>query len=249
MHREKKHKQGFNAQDIKFELEEARAVAAAKESLLLLNMREMEDLYGLLHHRVQELEAAHCLNREMFFAIMETLARTLEAKDRYTRGHSERVARYTVRLASGIGLDREYVENLRQAASLHDIGKIGVREELLNKPGRLSPSEYSQIREHTAIGAKILEPMSVVEGLIPWIKHHHERYDGDGYPGGLKGEDIPLGARIISLADSYDAMTSHRPYRRALSPLEVEDEIRRGAGTQFDPRLSREWIKLQFKSM
>lgn len=180
----------------------------------------------------------------MFLATMEALARTLEAKDRYTRGHSGRVAEYTVRLATALGIEVPQVESLRLASVLHDLGKIGIRDEVLNKPGRLTPEEYDLIKQHPLIAVQILQPLAVVQDIIPWIKHHHERYDGGGYPDGLAGENIPLGARIIALADSFDAMTSHRPYRRAL-PLEVAlEEVRQGAGRQFDPQLAKVWLKL-----
>lgn len=233
----------------RLELEETRAVAAAKERLLLIHIQEMEELYQVLRARVKELEAARQENQEMFLAAMEALARTLEAKDRYTRGHSGRVAKYAVRLAAGLGLEDGFIENLRLAASLHDLGKIGVREEVLNKPGRLSPEEFALIKEHPLIGARILAPLAPLRELIPWIKHHHERYDGGGYPDGLKGEEISLGARVIALADSFDAMTTDRPYRKAL-PLEVAlEEVRRGAGSQFDPELAVKWLELPWTEL
>ncbi|BCV22233.1 hypothetical protein hamaS1_23020 [Moorella sp. Hama-1] len=196
---------------------EIAAVAAAKEKLLLLHIREMEELYNVLHNRVQELDKARRAHQEMFLAAMETLARTLEARDGYTRGHSERVAGYVVRLASRLGLETARVEKLRLAASLHDLGKIGIHDAILNKAASLTAAEFVLIKQHPVIGAKILQPLVPLKEQIPWIRHHHERYDGKGYPDGLRGEAIPLGARIIALADSFDAMTSDRPYRRALS--------------------------------
>lgn len=235
---------GLEIQQLAMELEETKAVAAAKERLLLVHLAEMEELYEVLRRRVRELEVARQQNQEMFLATMEALARTLEAKDRYTRGHSGRVAEYTVRLATALGIEVPQVESLRLASALHDLGKIGIRDEVLNKPSRLTPEEYDLIKQHPLIAVQILQPLAVVQDIIPWIKHHHERYDGGGYPDGLAGENIPLGARIIALADSFDAMTSDRPYRRAL-PLEVAlEEVRQGAGRQFDPQLAEVWLKL-----
>ncbi|AOQ24860.1 hypothetical protein MTAT_03310 [Moorella thermoacetica] len=172
------------------------AVAAAKEKLLL-HIREMEELYKVLHKRVQELDKARREHQDMFLAAMETLARTLEAKDGYTRGHSERVSGYAVHLASRLGLEKDTVEKLRLAASLHDLGKIGIHDTILNKATPLTATEFALIKQHPDIGARILQPMAPLKELLPWIRHHHERYDGMGYPDGLRGEAIPLGARII----------------------------------------------------
>jgi len=209
-----------------------------------VHLAEMEELYDILRRRVQELELARRQNQEMFLATMETLARTLEAKDRYTRGHSGRVAEYAVKLAAAVGMEAKDLENLRLAASLHDLGKIGIPDEVLHKPDRLAPEEYELIKKHPLIAVQILQPLAVVQDIIPWIKHHHERYDGGGYPDGLRGEDIPLGARLIALADSFDAMTTDRPYRRALSTEAALAEIRQGTGRQFDPRLALAWLNL-----
>lgn len=223
---------------------EISAVATAKEKLLLLHIGEMEELYQILHKRIQELEAARHEQQEIFLAAMETLTRTLEARDVYTRGHSERVAGYTVQLATFLHLDKAIVEKLRLAASLHDLGKIGIKDAILNKTATLTAEEFALIKQHPIIGAAIIQPLAPLQEMIPWIRYHHERYDGTGYPDGLRGEAIPLGARIIAMADSFDAMTSDRPYRRALPLKTALEQIRRGAGTQFDPRLAGAWLEL-----
>lgn len=169
-----------------------------------------------------------------FRQTIESLARTLDKMDRYTAGHSERVARYAERLARAMGLDEATVEVTRQAALMHDIGKIGCVMNL-NKPSKLTSEEYVDFKQHPANGKDILEPIEFLKPVVPGVHCHHERWDGKGYPQGLVGNNIPLVARIISVADAYDAMTSHRAYRRALPHEVTVDEIARCAGTQFDP--------------
>jgi putative nucleotidyltransferase with HDIG domain len=169
-----------------------------------------------------------------FYQTIESLARTLDKMDHYTAGHSERVARYAVRLARALGLNEALIEVTRQAALMHDIGKIGCIINL-NKPTQLSQQEYDVFKQHPANGKDILEPIQFLEPVVPGVYCHHERWDGNGYPQGLKGKNIPLVARIISVADAYDAMTSDRAYRRALPHEVTVDEICRCSGTQFDP--------------
>jgi putative nucleotidyltransferase with HDIG domain len=171
-----------------------------------------------------------------FRQTIQSLARTIDKMDRYTSGHSERVARYAQRLARSLGMNEAEVEVVRQAALMHDIGKIGCVLNL-NKPGKLNRDEYDIFKRHPAIGKDILDPIQFLEPVIPGVHLHHERWDGRGYPLGLEGNQIPLIARIISVADAYDAMTSNRAYRRAL-PHEVSvDELQRCARSQFDPDL------------
>ena len=176
--------------------------------------------------------------------MLETLAGTLDAKDTYTNGHSMRVAYFSTRLAEALGWDDEAVSELRYEALLHDIGKIGVPDAILNKPSRLSNMEFDLIKSHTIVGSDILKNMIAVPGASEVAKHHHERYDGKGYPDKLSGEDIPLNARIVCIADSYDAMSSDRIYRKALSPDIIREELVKGRGTQFDPVLLDEFLKL-----
>ena len=167
-----------------------------------------------------------------------SLAGALEAKDRYTRGHSQAVANYALTLAHALNLPEQEVEQIRIAALLHDIGKIGIPEAILNKTGKLNEKEWDVMRQHPVIGARqILSPVSLLEPMLPLVEFHHERWDGTGYPNQLQGKDIPLGARIIAIADVFDALTSDRAYRKALPIEEAKHIMEQGSGTQFDPEL------------
>ena len=169
--------------------------------------------------------------------MLETLARTIDAKDRYTNGHSIRVAGYATDIARALGWSNEQVEMLKFEALLHDIGKIGVPDSVLNKPSRLTDTEFDIIKSHTLVGANILRAMVAVPNAFSVAKFHHERFDGKGYPRSIKGKDIPLNARIVCIADSYDAMSSNRIYRDALSKEVIREELVKGRGKQFDPEL------------
>lgn len=169
---------------------------------------------------------------------LHTLVTVINARDRYTYGHSERVMRYATAIGRTLGLDSEDLRLLRYAAFLHDIGKIEIGRDILNKREALTEEERSVIRQHTLYGVQIIEPIQSLERILGVVLHHHERYDGQGYPGGLSGEEIPLLARVLAVADAFDAMLSHRPYRDALSVEDALQEIRRGRGTQFDPRVA-----------
>jgi HD-GYP domain-containing protein (c-di-GMP phosphodiesterase class II) len=168
----------------------------------------------------------------------------VEAKDAYTKGHTERVAEYSVALGRKMTLGKKELRDLAFAAVLHDIGKLVVIENVLKKPGRLDDQEWEILRSHPVIGASIIENMEFLAGAVPLVRHHHERYDGEGYPDGLKGEEIPLGARIIAVADSFDAMTTDRPYRNALSREVALGTMISKAGTQFDARAIESFIEL-----
>jgi HD-GYP domain-containing protein (c-di-GMP phosphodiesterase class II) len=182
--------------------------------------------------------------KEIFHSTVWALASAIDAKDAYTHGHSQRVAKYSAALGRAVGFDDHEIERLELAAVLHDVGKIGVPEVILNKEGRLTPAEMSVMRSHPEKGAQILGSIRAMRDVVPGVLHHHERWDGLGYPDGLKGDNIPLNGRIILIADTFDAMTSTRPYREGL-PLEVAiDELRRCSGTQFDGRLAQEFIRL-----
>lgn len=176
--------------------------------------------------------------------MLETLAGTLDAKDKYTNGHSMRVSFYATRLAEELGWDKERVSMLRYEALLHDIGKIGVPDAILNKPSRLSEMEFGLIKSHTIVGSDILKNMIAVPGASEVAKYHHERFDGKGYPNGLCGTDIPLNARIVCIADAYDAMSSDRIYRKALSGNVIRNELINGRGTQFDPELLDKFVEM-----
>lgn len=177
-------------------------------------------------------------NERITLQSMYTLAKTIDAKDKYTNGHSMRVAKYAGMIASRMGLDDEKVEEITNMAMLHDIGKIGVPDAIINKPSNLSGEEYDIIKGHPGIGSDILSEMPEIKEIGVGARWHHERYDGTGYPDGLKGEEIPLEARIICVADAYDAMTSNRSYRKYMPQDKVEEEIRKGRGTQFDPKIA-----------
>jgi len=192
----------------------------------------------LLDHRInleRKVKEQTDLINSMYVRSIDALIKALEAKDYYTRGHSQRVTIYSVAIAREMGLPGEEIEQLRKAAVLHDLGKIGVREVVLNKPGRLTDEEYGEIVRHPETAMRILDPIPFFQPLLPAILHHHERFDGRGYPEGLAGERIPLPSRILAVADTFDAMTSTRAYRNALPVPEANAEIRRCSGTQFDP--------------
>lgn len=176
--------------------------------------------------------------------MLETLANTIDAKDKYTNGHSLRVAIYATKLAQALGWDENSIFTLRYEALLHDIGKIGVSDTILNKPSRLNAEEFELIKSHTVVGSDILKKMIVLPGASEVARHHHERYDGKGYPDGLSGSDIPINARIVGIADAYDAMSSNRVYRKALNPATIRAELIGGQGTQFDPQLLDAFVAL-----
>lgn len=169
--------------------------------------------------------------------VIFTLAMVIEQKDAYTEGHLRRLQVYGSKLAYASGLEEPVVRAVRYGGLLHDIGKIGVSETILGKPGPLTTEEITQMREHPQIGARLIAPMRFAPDVAPIIRGHHERWDGRGYPDGLQGDLIPIGARIIAIVDAYDAMTTDRPYRAALSYAEAIWRLRKGRGTQFDPQL------------
>jgi len=177
-----------------------------------------------------------------FWSTIRSLAEAIDAKDAYTRGHSDRVADYAEALARRLELEEDLLNAVRCAGYLHDTGKIGIPDAILNKPGRLTEDEYSQIMRHPILSHKIIEPVEFPFEVKPLVRHHHERIDGSGYPDGLKGDAIPLGARIIGIADAFEAMTSDRPYRKALTVAAAADELQRCSGTQFDAFLVDEFI-------
>jgi HD-GYP domain-containing protein (c-di-GMP phosphodiesterase class II) len=216
-----------------FHLEEVRArvmQALDKRRLILENrmyQRHLEDRVREQARRIEELS----LER------LQALVRALEEKDPYLRGHSVRVANYAVRIACELGLDGATLDAIALGAELHDLGKIGVSEAVLHKPGPLTDAEYRHIMEHPVIGARILAPlMRDAPAALAIVRSHHERLDGRGFPDGLKGDAIPLEVRIATVADAFDAMTSLRPYRPALSVAQALAELEEGKGVQFDAR-------------
>ncbi len=203
---------------------------------LELNLKEKRQLLeGKVEQQSRELQ-------NLFIDAIESLIGALEAKDRYTAGHSRRVTKIAVDTGQALGLTGEALENLRWAALLHDIGKIGIDASVQNKPGVLSPSEYDYILTHCSIGPGIVQPL-VNDEIVNVIRHHHDSYDGTGHKQIISGDDIPLGARILAVADAFDAMTSDRPYRAAMPAAKAIAEVKRCAGTQFDPAVVRAFLK------
>lgn len=182
--------------------------------------------------------------RNLYLSTIDALNKSLEAKDSYTSGHAARVEKFAVELAEAYNLPYESIQNIKTAAVLHDIGKIGINDGILNKSSKLTSEEYEQIMRHPVIGADIISKVDFLKNITGIIKHHHERYDGKGYPDGLSGENIPIEACVLTIADSYDAMTTDRPYRKALTREEAIEEIRRNSGTQFHPGLSEKFISI-----
>ena len=179
-----------------------------------------------------------------FLNSITALAHALEAKDAYTSGHSHKVSEMSVALAKELGFSRDATEQVRLAGLVHDIGKIGVRGAILNKPGKLTEEEYNHVKAHPEIGATILMPIIDDPNIIDMVRHHHEHYDGSGYPDGLQSKQIPLGARVLTVADIYDAMISNRPYRKAMSPRTACVEMEGHGADQLDPEIAKAFLKI-----
>ncbi len=207
---------------------------------------ELELLTTLANQAMVAIENAWLYERvkNNYFATIQSLVNALEANDRYTRGHSERVKYLSLELGKYIGLDYRELEVLEHAAILHDIGKIGIDSMVLNKEGKLTASEYGLVKAHPLIGDEILGPIDTLAGVRTTIIQHHERYDGRGYPYGIPGEEISLKARILSVIDTFDAMLTDRPYRRALSLFRAKEELKHGAGSQFDPYIVNAFLDM-----
>lgn len=188
--------------------------------------------------------ALYQAQQDLFVGTIQAITAALDAKDRYTRGHSERVAYIASQIATNLGLDAERVQRVHVSGLVHDVGKIGVPEAVLTKRGRLTDEEFGLIKLHPAIGHNILKGIPLLADVIPAVLHHHERIDGRGYPAGLRGEQIPLYARILSVADTFDAMSSDRSYRPAMPREKVLAELQRSAGTQLDPALVEAFLKI-----
>jgi response regulator RpfG family c-di-GMP phosphodiesterase len=182
--------------------------------------------------------------QHLLYNVIQSLVCTLEAKDPYTDGHSQRVTHMSTLLGQAAGLESRELEILQLGAVFHDLGKIGISENILTKRGGLTVEEYAQIKTHPDVGVRILQPLQELRAIHPIIRHHHEHYDGSGYPGNLAGEDIPLGARIVAVADAFDAMTSGRTYVHALPISQAADRIRDAIGTHFDPMLADLFLKM-----
>lgn len=196
-------------------------------------------------HLEQKVEEQAKKIRASFFNAITALAYALEAKDIYTSGHSQRVTEISVAIARELGMPQDSIDEIRLAGLVHDIGKIGIKESVLNKPASLTDEEFEHIKSHCEAGEHILTPIVEDEEILKVVRHHHERYDGTGYPDGLRGEQIPLGARILTVADTFDAMTSERPYRAAMSDEAACAEIERCKGTQFAPEVADAFLRIR----
>jgi response regulator RpfG family c-di-GMP phosphodiesterase len=211
---------------------------ALQKRLELIEMRRLDMLIREeVALRTAELEQEKEALRLMSVSIAETLINAMEAKDVYLRGHSQRVAELAGQIAEEMDLDEKVCEDLKVAGRLHDVGKIGIREAILNKPDRLTSEEFEHVKQHVQIGLDILAPLSHLRMPLNYVEHHHERWDGAGYPRGLSDEAIPLGARILCAADTFDALTSKRAYRAPMTPIAALEHLKVDIGKQFDPRV------------
>jgi putative nucleotidyltransferase with HDIG domain len=187
--------------------------------------------------------------RDNYLKTVRGFALAVEAKDQYTHGHSENVMKYTIVLARQLGLSATQIEQIKYAGLLHDIGKIGVRESILNKPGRLTLEEFEEIKRHPELGARIISDVPFLKSLAPMVRHHHEFFDGGGYPDGIGGSDIPFGARILSVADAFEAMTSDRPYRQSMQKEKAFEILENQRGRQFDPDIVSAFLEMMQKDV
>ena len=223
-----------------FHLDEVRArvsQALDKRRLITENRSYQQSLEDRVEAQARRIE-------ELFLEGVHALVYALEAKDAYTRGHSMRVANYSVAIARALALDSDLIDTIALGSELHDVGKIGVSESVLHKAGKLTDAEYRHIMEHTVIGARILGPlMRDAPGALAIVRSHHERLDGSGSPDGLKGKQIPFEARLVSVADAFDAMTSVRPYRPSLAVNHAMQELEEGKGIQFDPDIVEAFLR------
>ncbi len=216
-----------------------------EQDALLLHLFGAQIALAVLHGDAQRrLHKTFSELQELSMSAAETLAEALGTFDEYTRGHSRRVASHARRLAEALGLSEHECDVIEIAGLLHDIGKLGVGETTLRKNGQLTAAERDRVNLHPVQGARILAGLEALAEVVPIVRHHHERYDGGGYPDGLRGEEIPFGARLLGVVDAYDSMTTDRPYRKALTVHEARQRLLQGAGAQFDPALVEAWIKV-----
>ncbi len=218
-------------------LEKRRLSSQNRELQLSMEKKIKEKMLSMRIHTQEK--------QQLLVSIIRSLVSALEAKDKYTEGHSRRVADDTLQMADMLGISMGETEEIHLAGLFHDIGKIGVSEMVLNKKGKLTNDEYDEIKEHPLISQKIIEQVPQFKRIARIVRSHHEFYDGNGYPDGARRDEIPVGARIMSVCDAYDAMTSTRPYRDALSSKRAISIIRRNSGTQFDPEFVQLFVKMK----
>jgi putative nucleotidyltransferase with HDIG domain len=236
-------RQAFDHADLKAEIKRLNQVTREQNFRLQDMNRNLE---GKVRDRTKQLAQKHQQLRTAYVQTIRALAEAVDAKDTYTRGHSERVGVYASKIAREMNFTKDLIERIYIAGLLHDVGKIGVRDAVITKPDRLTLEEYNEIKQHPEIGYKILEPVGFLQDIAPCVRHHHEWYDGSdrGYPDRLRGDQIPLPSRVILVADTVEAMTSDRPYRKALSLEAVVSEIHKYSGTQFDPKVAEPFLRL-----
>jgi len=246
----------WNDDELRATVRQALADCAIRAEVVRLNAltqaqnASLQEMNQLLERKVaertSELEAKNRELRTAYLSTVRALSEAVDAKDPYTRGHSERVGVYASRIARELRCNREFIERIYLAGLLHDIGKIGIPDAIIGKPAQLTVAEYDLMKRHPEIGARILEPVAFLADIVPCVRHHHEWYDGSerGYPERLAATEIPYPSRIILVADTVEAMTSDRPYRRALPFGQVIEEIQRFRGTQFDPNAADAFLRL-----
>ncbi|MDB4885909.1 MAG: two-component response regulator [Gemmatimonadetes bacterium] len=211
--------------------------AARRRHLEMERRRVEEHIREEVAARTVELEQEQAALRELTVGVAEALINAMEAKDVYLRGHSRRVADQAASMAEELGLDEDAVENVRLAGRLHDVGKIGIREDVLNKPGTLTEEEFEHVKDHVRISMEILAPLKHIPVVLRYVHDHHEHFDGSGYPRGLRGEAISIGGRILAACDAFDALTSQRAFREAREPRETIDYLESSVGQLLDPRV------------
>ncbi len=206
--------------------------------------KAIANVFSEKNKTLKDLPSAEDIITKDYLSSLKMLNKILEVKDPYTRKHSKKVSEYAVKIAQELGLSLDEQEVMRETALLHDIGKVGVAESILNKADKLNPQEWSEIKRHAQIGEQFLEPLKILHIEQSMVRHHHEHYDGNGYPDHLQGKQIPLYARILAVADAYEAMISERPYRHALNSIEALTELERCSGGQFDPKIVKAFVRV-----
>ncbi len=205
-------------------------------------------LSSRLEKKIRQVTELYEKVNDTYMGAVKALAEAVDERDHYTKTHSENVTKYAIAIAKELELSKKGIEDIQRASQLHDIGKIGIHDYVLNKEGKLTDEEWKEIKLHPSKAVKILEPLHFLSEIIGIIRHHHERYDGGGYPDNRRGENIPYGARIIAVADSFDAMTTDRPYRKALSENKAINELKKGSGSQYDPHIVETFLRVLEKT-